>query len=59
MMLGFGSGGVTSTAPVLLAEISTSDFRSQSVSLSLLFIVFGELCVFCVGALFGNIWFDV
>ncbi|KAL3085036.1 hypothetical protein niasHS_010105 [Heterodera schachtii] len=58
MFYGFTCGGISSSAPVLLAEISTIEFRSQSVSMSLLFIVFGELCVFIIGAVFGNIWYE-
>jgi hypothetical protein len=32
MLLGFASGGITSAAPVLLAEISTAEYRSQNVT---------------------------
>uniref|UniRef100_A0A183C6L5 MFS domain-containing protein n=1 Tax=Globodera pallida TaxID=36090 RepID=A0A183C6L5_GLOPA len=58
LLYGFSCGGITISAPVLLAEMATLEFRSQSVSMSLLFIVFGEMCVFIVGAVLGNIWFD-
>lgn len=58
MLLGFASGGITSAAPVLLAEISTAEYRSQNVTLSLLVLVLGELCVFVVGAVLGNIWYE-
>jgi len=33
---GFSSGGITSVAPVLLAETSTPEQRSQSVTMALL-----------------------
>ncbi|KAL7070942.1 hypothetical protein ACQ4LE_009825 [Meloidogyne hapla] len=55
---GFSAGGITSVAPVLLAETSTPEQRSQSVTLSLLILVFGELCVFIVGAILGNVWYE-
>ncbi|KAF7637130.1 MFS domain-containing protein [Meloidogyne graminicola] len=55
---GFSAGGITSVAPVLLAETSTPEQRSQSVTMSLLILVFGELCVFIVGAILGNVWYE-
>ena len=58
MLLGFASGGITSAAPVLLAEISTAEYRSQNVTMSLLVLVFGEFLVFLIGAVMGNLWYD-
>uniref|UniRef100_A0A914NBT9 Major facilitator superfamily (MFS) profile domain-containing protein n=1 Tax=Meloidogyne incognita TaxID=6306 RepID=A0A914NBT9_MELIC len=55
---GFSSGGITSVAPVLLAETSTPEQRSQSVTMALLILVFGEFCVFVVGAILGNVWYE-
>nr|CAD2128490.1 unnamed protein product [Meloidogyne enterolobii] len=55
---GFSSGGITSVAPVLLAETSTPEQRSQSVTMALLILVFGEFCVFVVGAVLGNVWYE-
>jgi MFS family permease len=58
MLHGFACGGITSAAPVLLAEISTAEQRSRNVTMSLLVLVFGEFVVFVIGGVMGNIWYD-
>ncbi|WP_056967427.1 sugar porter family MFS transporter [Liquorilactobacillus sucicola] len=57
-VLGVSVGCASDLAPMYLAEISPSEWRSQNVNKNAVAIVIGQLSAFAINAVLGNIWED-
>ncbi|WP_057745076.1 sugar porter family MFS transporter [Liquorilactobacillus capillatus] len=55
-ILGLSIGCTSNLAPMYLAEISPSQWRSQNVNKNAVAIVVGQLAAFIVNAFLGNTW---
>lgn len=57
-ILGLAVGAASGTVPVYLAEIAPAEKRGRMVSMNQFLIVFGQLLVFIINAILGNLFGD-